>query len=101
MKNRLKKYCWGDKVKLIANIKLWLMKRRLLRFFKNYGCFCFYRSSVILKSEFFRRCLDFAMERRNFISNFPGIGCGFSSELEEVYHFEEKELYFADKTAQL
>ncbi|MBQ8738165.1 MAG: hypothetical protein IJZ04_01575 [Clostridia bacterium] len=88
-------------IKIFANIKLWLMKRRFLRFLKNYRCFCFYPSSFISQSEFFRRWLDFAVERKNFISNFSGIGCGFSSELEDVYHFEEKELYFADKTAQL
>lgn len=100
MKNRLKKHCWGDKVGLIANIKLWLMRRRFLksleRFFSCPGPVCTAHSIGFSRHSF---ALD-------LIQNKCVLPFRYSyKELTEIiskeYNFEEKILYFADKTAQL
>ena len=89
MKNRLKKYCWGDKVKLIDK----LLERKYIRLVKRLPpC-----PSPVCTAH------SIGFSRHSFALDLPfRYSCKELTEIiSKEYNFEEKMLYFADKTAQL
>ena len=100
MKNRLKKYCWGDKVRLIAYIKLWLMERRLLKFFERFpSCLGPVCSAHFI--GFSRHSFALDLIQNKCVLPFRYSCKELTEIISKEYNFEEKMLYFADKTAQL
>lgn len=96
MKNRLKKYCWGDKVKLIDK----LLERKYIKLAKRLpSCLppvCSAHSIGFSRHSF---ALDLILKKCVLPFRYS------CKELAEIiskeYNFDEKRLYFADKTARL